>query len=123
MSTMAAVASRPRRPANSSKSGALGNLRFARAALENRLLTRVDVDFGHHRRKTSLTQIVSQISATTVVVVKSVTNSGKRWRFIIKGQPKSIIIFLAEKGTLKGFGHVERLNESTRRLMKGICGA
>ncbi|GBP51267.1 hypothetical protein EVAR_48360_1 [Eumeta japonica] len=40
MSMMAAVASRPRRPANSSKSGALGNLRFARAALENRLLTR-----------------------------------------------------------------------------------
>ncbi|GBP56451.1 hypothetical protein EVAR_40442_1 [Eumeta japonica] len=44
MSMMAAVASRPHRPDNSSKSGALGNLRFARAALENRLLTRQSCD-------------------------------------------------------------------------------
>ncbi|GBP40302.1 hypothetical protein EVAR_83992_1 [Eumeta japonica] len=62
---MAAVASRPRRPANSSKSGALGNLRFARAAFENRLLTRLgylrnqsqlrnlDLGFGFSTPKTS----------------------------------------------------------------------
>ncbi|GBP82211.1 hypothetical protein EVAR_103660_1 [Eumeta japonica] len=60
---MAAVASRPRRPDNSSKSGALGNLRFARAALENRLLTRsatgdqssVDAEAGSRPREEVVT--------------------------------------------------------------------
>ncbi|GBP83290.1 hypothetical protein EVAR_66026_1 [Eumeta japonica] len=49
MSVMTAVTSCPRRPANSSKSGALGNVRFARAALENRLLTRARAHLRYSR--------------------------------------------------------------------------
>ncbi|GBP08810.1 hypothetical protein EVAR_78217_1 [Eumeta japonica] len=47
-----------------------------------------DVVFGRRRRRTSLTQIVSRISATTLELVKPVINSGKRWTFIKKGQSK-----------------------------------
>ncbi|GBP10819.1 hypothetical protein EVAR_5415_1 [Eumeta japonica] len=57
MSMMAAVASRPRQPDNSSKSGALGNLRFARAALENRLLTRARAHLRYSRHCTQIGKI------------------------------------------------------------------
>ncbi|GBP16974.1 hypothetical protein EVAR_101989_1 [Eumeta japonica] len=41
-----------------------------------------DVVFGRRRKRTSLSQIVSQISATTFELVNSVINSGKGWSFI-----------------------------------------
>ncbi|GBP57393.1 hypothetical protein EVAR_51240_1 [Eumeta japonica] len=44
-----------------------------------------DVVFGRCCRRKSLTQIISQISATTYEFI----NSGKGWSFIIKGQPKA----------------------------------
>ncbi|GBP28507.1 hypothetical protein EVAR_22970_1 [Eumeta japonica] len=50
-----------------------------------------DVVFGRRRRRTSHTQIVSQIRVTTFEFVKPVTNSGKKWRFFMKDLPKSLL--------------------------------
>ncbi|GBP20362.1 hypothetical protein EVAR_10627_1 [Eumeta japonica] len=47
--------------------------------------------FGRGHRRTSLTQIVSQIRAITV---KLVINSSKGWSIIMKGQLKSVITLL-----------------------------
>ncbi|GBP45104.1 hypothetical protein EVAR_33209_1 [Eumeta japonica] len=57
-----------------------------------------DIVFGRRRTRTSLAQIVSQISAITFEIVKSVINSAKRWSFIIKGQPKSVITLVGLNG-------------------------
>ncbi|GBP18644.1 hypothetical protein EVAR_14414_1 [Eumeta japonica] len=52
-----------------------------------------DIVFDHRRRRTSVRQIVSQISTTTCELVKLVINPGREWSFIMKGQPKSSMAF------------------------------
>ncbi|GBP49646.1 hypothetical protein EVAR_37428_1 [Eumeta japonica] len=42
---------------------------------------------GRRDRRTSLTQIIREVSVTRYELVKSVINSGKGWGFIMKGQP------------------------------------
>ncbi|GBP29411.1 hypothetical protein EVAR_22023_1 [Eumeta japonica] len=53
-----------------------------------------EVVFGRRHKRTSLTQIVSQITANTFKLVKPVTNSGREWNFFVKGQPKLQASFL-----------------------------
>ncbi|GBP26186.1 hypothetical protein EVAR_74948_1 [Eumeta japonica] len=45
--------------------------------------------FGRRHRKTSLTQFINQISATTFKFVEPVTNIGKGYSFIMKGEPNA----------------------------------
>ncbi|GBP48314.1 hypothetical protein EVAR_34807_1 [Eumeta japonica] len=52
-----------------------------------------DAVSGGRRRRTSLTHIVSRITATTSELVKPVVNSGRGWSSVTKGRPESVITF------------------------------
>ncbi|GBP64275.1 hypothetical protein EVAR_45323_1 [Eumeta japonica] len=57
--------------------------------------TALTVVLGRRRRRTSLAQIVRQISATIFELLKPVINSGKGWSFIVKGQTEPVTTFLS----------------------------
>ncbi|GBP14960.1 hypothetical protein EVAR_6612_1 [Eumeta japonica] len=48
--------------------------------------------FSRRRRRTTLTQIVSQISGTTFELVKPVINSGTRWSFIMENSGAKFLV-------------------------------
>ncbi|GBP12191.1 hypothetical protein EVAR_6371_1 [Eumeta japonica] len=56
------------------------------------------VGFDRCRRRTSLAQIVSQISTTTCELIKLVINSGRGWGFIMIGQQESVITLVGLNG-------------------------